>query len=62
MDVSLEATEACLEKAKEPTSVEMKSVAVHEEVPKEDAMLETGRALNKRHRDQNLAVWRHEKP
>jgi hypothetical protein len=35
MDVSLAVTEACLVKAKEPTSVEMKSIAVHEEVPKE---------------------------
>jgi hypothetical protein len=31
IDVSLEVMEAYLEKAKEPTSVEMKSAAVHEE-------------------------------
>jgi hypothetical protein len=43
MDVSLVATEACLEKAKNPASVEMNSVAVHEEVPKEHSPVETGR-------------------
>jgi hypothetical protein len=36
----------------------MKSVAVHEEVPGEDAPVETGRALNKRHRNRNLAIER----
>jgi hypothetical protein len=56
MIVSLEVMEACLEKEKEPTSMEMKSVAVHEEVPKEDAAAKTGRALNKQHGDQNLAL------
>jgi hypothetical protein len=42
--------------------VEMKSVSVHEEVPKEDAAVETGRALNKRHRDRNLAIGRSGEP
>jgi hypothetical protein len=62
MDVCLEEAEACLEKAKEPTSVEMKSVAVHEEVHKEDATVKPVGALRKRHRDQNLAVGCNEKP
>jgi hypothetical protein len=39
MDISLEATETCLEKTKEPNSMEMKSVAVHEEDPKENASM-----------------------
>jgi hypothetical protein len=50
---SQEATEACLE-GKEPASLEAESVAVHEEVPKEEAALET--ALKKRHEDRYLAV------
>jgi hypothetical protein len=59
----IEVTEACLEKAKEPTSMEMKTVvAVHEEVPKEDTAVETGKALKKRHGDRNLAVGRCGKP
>jgi hypothetical protein len=40
----------------ESASEEMKSVAVHEEVPKEDAAVESGRAQNKLHRGQNLAA------
>jgi hypothetical protein len=47
-----------LEKMKELASVEMKSVVVHEEVPKEDAAAKTGGALNKQHGDRNLAVGR----
>jgi hypothetical protein len=58
----IEVTEACLEKVKEPTSMEMKSVVVHEEVPTEDAAVETGRALNKWHGDENLAVGHRGKP
>jgi hypothetical protein len=53
-----EATEACLEKAKGPTSVEMKSVSVHKEVPEEDAAVETGRELKKRHRGRHIAAGR----
>jgi hypothetical protein len=45
-----EATGACL-KSKEPTSEEMKSKAVHEEVPKEDTAVKTFGALKKRHGD-----------
>jgi uncharacterized protein (DUF3084 family) len=45
-----EETEACLD-GREPTSMEMESVAVHEEVPKEEAAVKPVRALKKRHRD-----------
>jgi hypothetical protein len=48
-------TEACLE-SKEPTTLEVGSVAVHEEAPKEDAALKPIGALKKRHGDRNLAV------
>jgi hypothetical protein len=40
-----EVMEACLEKAKEPTSVEVKSVVVHEDVHKEDAAVKPIGAL-----------------
>jgi hypothetical protein len=50
-----EATEACLE-SKEPTSLQVESVAVHEEVPKEEAAVETVEALKKRHGDVHPAV------
>jgi hypothetical protein len=62
MDISLEATEACLEKAKEPTSAENEARSVHDEVPKEDAAVETGRALKKRRRGRCLAAERCGKP
>jgi hypothetical protein len=52
-----EATEACLE-SKEPTSMEVE----HEEVPKEDAAVETSGALKKWHRERHLAVRRHGQP
>jgi hypothetical protein len=39
--------EAYLVKAKEPTSVEMESVAVNEEVPKDKAAVKIVRALKK---------------
>jgi hypothetical protein len=48
-------TEACLE-SKEPTPLEVGSVAVHEETPKEVAALKTVRALKKWHRDRHLAI------
>jgi hypothetical protein len=38
------------------------SVAVHSEVRKEDATVETGRTLNKWHGDQNLATRHRGKP
>jgi hypothetical protein len=50
-----EATEACLE-SKEPTSLKVESIAVHEEVPKEEAAVETFGALKKRHGDWHLAI------
>jgi hypothetical protein len=46
--VCQEATEACL-KNKEPTSVEMESVEMHEEVPKEKAAVKTLRALKEQY-------------
>jgi hypothetical protein len=60
-EVCLEKTEACLE-SKEPTTLEVESKVEHEEVPKEDAAVETGRAPNKRHADWNLATGRCGKP
>jgi hypothetical protein len=56
-----EKMETCLEKAKEPTSVEMKCVAVHEGVYNEDAALKPVGALRKQHRDRNMVAGRHEK-
>jgi hypothetical protein len=50
-----EAMEACLE-SKEPTSVEIESIVVHEEVPKEEAAVKTVRALKERCGDWHLAV------
>jgi hypothetical protein len=41
-----EAAEACLE-SKEPTSLDVESVAMHEEVPKEEAAMEHFGALKK---------------
>jgi hypothetical protein len=52
MYVSVEATEACLEKAKKPTSVEMKS----EEVLRKEAAVKPVRLMKKRHVDRHLAV------
>jgi hypothetical protein len=51
-----EVMESCVENAKEPTSMEMKSVRVHKEFPQEDAAVETGRALKKWYRDQHLVA------
>jgi hypothetical protein len=42
--------------------VEIKAIAVHEEVPKEDATVETGRALKKQRRGQSLAPDHCRKP
>jgi hypothetical protein len=50
-----EATEACLE-SKERKSVETESVAVHEEVPKNEAAVKTVRALKKRYGNLHLDV------
>jgi riboflavin synthase len=54
--------EVYLEKVKEPTSVKVKSVAVHEEAHKEDATVKPVMALRKRHRDRNLPIRRRKKP
>jgi ketosteroid isomerase-like protein len=45
-----EATEACLE-SKEAPSLVVESVVVHEEVPKEEASVESFGTLKKQHRD-----------
>jgi hypothetical protein len=50
-----EATEACLE-SKEPTSVEIESVAVHDDVPKEEAAVKIVRAPKEQYGDQHLAI------
>jgi hypothetical protein len=55
MTVCQKVTEACLE-SKEPTSVEIESVVVQEEVPKEVATMKTVRALKEQYEDQHLAV------
>jgi hypothetical protein len=49
--------EAHLE-SKEPASFEVESKAEHEEVPKEEASVNTFRALKKRHGDRHLAIGR----
>jgi hypothetical protein len=50
MTACQEATEACLE-SKEPTSVEIGSESLHEDVPKDEASVKTVRALKKRNGD-----------
>jgi hypothetical protein len=50
-----DATEAFLE-SKKPTSLEVESKAEHDEVPKEEAAVETFGASKKRHRDRHLAI------
>jgi hypothetical protein len=63
MYVIQEATEAYPEmEGKEPTSEEVKSEAVHVEVPKKEAAVKSFGALKKRHGDRHLAVGRREKP
>jgi hypothetical protein len=56
VSASQEVTEACLE-SKEPTSLEI--LAEHEEVPKEEATVQTVRALKKQHWDRHLAKGHH---
>jgi hypothetical protein len=57
---------ACLGKTEttdlEANPEEMQCEAVHREVPKEDATVETGRTPNKRHRGRHLAAERRHKP
>jgi hypothetical protein len=43
----------------EANSEDMKSVAVHEEVPKEEAAVKTVRALKKQHGNWHLATGSH---
>jgi hypothetical protein len=52
-----EATEACLDST-EPTTLAIESEAEHEEVPKEEAAVETFIALQKQHGDQHLTIRR----
>jgi hypothetical protein len=42
--------------------LEIQSIVVHEEVPKEEAAAKLVRALKKRHGDRHLAVWHCQKP
>jgi hypothetical protein len=60
-DACLEKTEACLE-SKEPTSLEIEPVAVHEDVPKEEAAVKTFGAVKRWHGDRHLAVRRRGQP
>jgi hypothetical protein len=60
MDSQLEKMEACLEKTEamdlEANPEERESEAVHDEVPKEEAAVETFGALKEQYRDQHLVV------
>jgi hypothetical protein len=56
-----EETGACLE-SKEPTSDEIESIAVHENVPKEEAAVESFGALKERYGDRHPAVGRRRQP
>jgi hypothetical protein len=51
-------TEVCLD-SKEPTSNEIESVAVYEEVPEEEAAVETFVALKEQYGNRRLAVGCH---
>jgi hypothetical protein len=66
LDAHYERMMSCLGKTEatdlEANAEEMQSVAVHEAVPKEDAAVKTGRALNKRHRGRHLAAGRRRQP
>jgi hypothetical protein len=68
MEASDEGMLSCLEKmepclvCKEPTSEEMESEAVDEEVPKEHAALQSVRGLRKQHSGRDLAAERRQKP
>jgi hypothetical protein len=57
MTACQEATEICLE-SKEPTSLEVEPEAERDEVPKQEAAVETVRVLKKRHGDRHLASRR----
>jgi hypothetical protein len=65
LDAHHESMMACLGKMEatnlEANPEEMQSKVVHREVPKEDAAVKTGRALNKQHRSRNLAAERRRK-
>jgi hypothetical protein len=50
---------ACLE-SKVPSSMDLESIVVHEEVPKEEAAVETVRALRERYGDQHIALGHHQ--
>jgi hypothetical protein len=55
MTACQEATDACLE-SKEPSSLEIESVAEHEKVPKKEATVPPVGAMKKWHRGQHLAT------
>jgi uncharacterized coiled-coil DUF342 family protein len=61
MTACQEERDTCLE-SKEPPSVQIESIAVHQEVPKEGAVVNTVRALKKRHGDRHLPVEHPRKP
>jgi hypothetical protein len=54
-------SDTCLDKM-EAKAGELQSVAVHQEVPKEEAAVKPIRALKKRYGERHLAVGRREKP
>jgi hypothetical protein len=66
IDAQLEKMEACLGKTEatdlEANREEIESKGEYEEVPKEQAAVETFGALKKRHGDWHLAVRRHGQP
>jgi hypothetical protein len=66
MDCQLEKMEACLEKMEatdlEANPEEIESKADHEEVPKEEAAMETFGALKERYGDRHLAIGCRRKP
>jgi hypothetical protein len=55
MTACQEVMDTCLE-SEGPTSLEVESEAKHEEVPQEEAAMETVRPLKKRHGDWHLVV------
>jgi hypothetical protein len=60
-EACLEKTESCLE-SKEPVRLELESIAVHEDIPKEEAIVKTVGALKKWHRDRHPAIRCHGQP
>jgi hypothetical protein len=57
-----EAMKACLEETNKQTPEEMKSVVVHEEIPKEHAAVKPVRGLMKWHRGRHIAAGSRSQP